>query len=470
MKYISTRGTAPHLNFEQVLLAGLASDGGLYVPQTWPKFDTAALRAMAGRPYGEIAQQVMQPFVGDFLSPQEFRALIDEAYAGFNHRAVAPLVQSGPSEWLLELHRGPTLAFKDVAMQLLARLMDRALGRQGRRATVVCATSGDTGGAAVEAFAGRSCVDLFVLMPKGRVSAVQRAMMSTSTAPNIHALEIDGTFDDCQNLLKAMFAWSDFRQRQGLAAVNSINWARIMAQMVYYFTAAIALGAPDREIDFCVPTGNFGDIFAGHVARHMGLPIRRLTIATNVNDILVRTFAAGYHEMTGVTATDSPSMDIQISSNFERLVFELVNKDAGVLTGLMSGLAQSGAYTLPPSALEILRRQFDAGRATMAQTKEMIAQVYQRSSKVIDPHTAVALHVARARKEQDGVPMVVVSTAHAAKFPDAVEAATGARPALPAAMAGLMERPEHLVGLDNDLEKVAAYIDAHSSTNASNPS
>ena len=461
MKYISTRGSAPVLDFEQVLLAGLASDGGLYVPQTWPKFDAADLRALAGRPYGEVAQKVMQPFVGDFLSPEDFRALIDQAYAGFNHPAIAPLVQTGPSEWLLELHRGPTLAFKDVAMQLLARLMDRALERQNRQATVVCATSGDTGGAAVEAFAGRERVNLFVMLPRGRVSEVQRRMMSTNPGANIHALEIDGTFDDCQNLLKAMFAWGDFRERQNLAAVNSINWARIMAQMVYYFTAAIALGAPDREVDFCVPTGNFGDIFAGHAARSLGLPIRRLVIATNVNDILVRTFAAGRHEMTGVTATESPSMDIQISSNFERLVFELVDKKPDTLKSLMSGLSQSGAYTLPPTALEALRRQFDAGSASQDDTKATISEIYQHTSQVIDPHTAVALHVARAAKAGDAVPMVVLSTAHPAKFPEIVTQATGAHPALPANMAGLMDKPERLVSLANNLEEIAAYIDDH---------
>ncbi|MFV2093496.1 MAG: threonine synthase, partial [Hyphomicrobiales bacterium] len=365
-------------------------------------------------------------------------------------------------------HHGPTLAFKDNAMQLRARLMDRALTRQGSRATVVCATSGDTGGAAVEAFAGRERADLFVLLPRGRVSEVQRRMMSTSAAPNIHALEIDGTFDDCQNLVKTLFGDRKFRQRHTLAAVNSINWARIMAQTVYYFTAAIALGAPDREIDFCVPTGNFGDIFAGHVARSMGLPIRRLIIATNINDILVRTFTAGRHEMTGVTATSSPSMDIQISSNFERLVFELIGSDAPALSRLMAGLAQSGAYTLPAPALQRLRDRFDAGAASQAETTAMITRFHEHNAQLIDPHTGVALHVARAlNTPADTVPMVVLSTAHAAKFPQAVEAATGAHPALPANLSGLMDLPERLVSLTGDLETVGAYISDHTSAHAS---
>ena len=457
MNYQSTRGEAPLLGFEDVLLAGLASDGGLYVPQSYPALGREEIAALDGRPYQDVALAVMHPYVGAVPREQDLRAIIAEAYAEFRHPTVTPLVQSGVNEWILELHRGPTLAFKDIAMQVVARLMDLALERRDRRATVVCATSGDTGGAAVAAFAGRARTDLFVLMPKGRVSEVQRRMMTTSRAENIHALEIDGTFDDCQALVKAMFNDRPFRERMALTGVNSINWARVMAQAVYYFAAALALGAPARAVSFTVPTGNFGDILAGYVAKRMGLRIDRLVIATNVNDILARTFAAGHHKTGAVTHTSSPSMDIQVSSNFERLVFDLAGRDGAVVRRLMQGLGQSGAYTLRKSWLDRLKRDFDAGSAGEAETLETIRSVHRTTGMVIDPHTAVGVSVAR-RGSRGIAPMVVLATAHAAKFPDTVRRAIGVEPRLPDALGDLFERRERMTPLANDVGTVKAAI------------
>ncbi len=328
MRYVSTRGKAPELGFEDVLLTGLARDGGLYLPQDWPQFSQPEIARMAGRSYEAVALEVMRPFLDGEVSDHELSAIIAEAYGTFRHRTVAPLVQIGPSDWVLELFHGPTLAFKDVAMQVLARLMDRALQKRGQRATIVGATSGDTGGAAIEAFRGRASIDIFILYPHGRVSDVQRRQMTTAPDTNVHALAVDGTFDDCQNIVKALFNDLALRDRLGLAGVNSINWARLVSQIVYYFTSAVALGAPERNVSFTVPTGNFGDIFAGYAAVSMGLPIERLVVATNVNDILVRTLETGLYEPRGVVATHSPSMDIQISSNFERLLFELADRDS----------------------------------------------------------------------------------------------------------------------------------------------
>lgn len=462
MKYVSTRGDAPEFGFEDVVLNGLANDGGLYVPEAWPALSCDEIRRLRGGSYQDIAFAVMHPFVVDAINDDEFRQMISGAYAGFTHPAVTPLMQSGANEWILELHRGPTLAFKDVAMQLLGRLMDHMLTRRDARATIVCATSGDTGGAAVDAFAGRERADLFVLLPRGRVSDVQRRMMTTHPAANVFALEIEGNFDDCQAIVKAMFAHTSFRDRVALSGVNSINWARIVAQSVYYFAAALALGGPNRKVSFTVPTGNFGDIFAGYVAKRMGLPIDRLVIATNVNDILARTFTAGRHEKSGVEPTSSPSMDIQISSNFERLVFELAGRDASVVRRLMSGLGQSGSFTLPPDALAGLKAEFDAGSANEAETATMIRTTHDEQGILVDPHTAVALHVARAQKSDNDSPMVVLSTAHPAKFPDAVEAASNLHPALPPAHVGLMQRPERISILPNDVTEVEAFIIAHS--------
>src|SRR3984885_6616237 len=361
--YVSTRGEAPPLGFGEAMLAGLARDGGLYVPEVWPRLPPEGIAGFGGRPYVGVAVEVMRPFVGDAIAEHDLARMAREAYGSFRHPAVAPLTQLGVGDFVLELFHGPTLAFKDLAMQLLSRLMDHDLAARGERTTIIVATSGDTGGAAVEAFRGRARSDLFVLFPHGRVSDVQRRMMTTATDDNVHALAIEGTFDDCQALANAMFNHHAFRDQVNLSGVNSINWARIAAQVVYYFTAAVALGAPHRKVAFTVPTGNFGDIYAGYAALRMGLPIDRLVIATNVNDILARTLATGTYELRDVIATTSPSMDIQVSSNFERLVFDACKRDGNAVRTLMNSLAQSGRFTLPGEALAQIRARFSAGRA-----------------------------------------------------------------------------------------------------------
>ncbi len=460
MRYVSTRGAAPELGFCDTLLSGLARDGGLYLPQNWPQLSPKTIASFATLPYGDVARAVLAPFVGDEIPAAKFSAMIDAAYAGFRHAAVTPLVQIEPAHYILELFHGPTLAFKDVAMQLLGRMMDHALAERGERATIIGATSGDTGGAAIEAFAGRENVDIFILFPHGRVSPVQQRQMTTARQANVFALAIDGNFDDCQGLVKGMFNDLSFRDTLRVSGVNSINWARIMPQIVYYFFAASRLGAPQRQVSFTVPTGNFGDIFAGYAAKRMGLPIDRLVIATNANDILARTLASGRYEMTGVAATTSPSMDIQISSNFERLVFEASGRDAAAVNTLMSGLSQSGAFTLAPAALEAIRAEFDAGRADEKETAACIADTLSRSGYLADPHTAVGISVAQ-RHAGDSA-MVTLSTAHPAKFPDAVEAACGVRPELPEWCGDLMAREERFSVLDNDLSVVQRFIASHS--------
>lgn len=457
MKYISTRGQAPALGFTDVLLAGLAPDGGLYVPETWPQLTYDELIALRGSSYAEIAFAVIKPFAGGEIEDAQLRAMIDEAYATFAHKAVVPLKQLDANHWLMELFHGPTLAFKDVAMQLLARLMDHALRGADRRATIVGATSGDTGGAAIDAFAASTRTDIFILHPHGLVSDVQRRQMTTMDKPNIHNIALEGNFDDCQAHVKAMFADAGFRDAVLLSGVNSINWARIMAQTVYYFTAALALGAPDRQLDFCVPTGNFGDIFAGQVARHMGLPIGELVVATNINDILHRTMATGRYEVLGVEATQSPSMDIQVSSNFERLLFEACGRDANHISTLMAGLKQSGSFTLSDDMLKYICAGFASGRTDEAQTAEIIRTTLAETGELLDPHTAVGYGVARALARKD-VPMVTLATAHPAKFPDAVEAACGIRPELPQRMGDLMSRRERFDVLANDLSTVKQFI------------
>jgi threonine synthase len=443
VRYLSTRGEAPILGFCDVMLTGLARDGGLYVPEIWPQLDAGTIAGFAGRPYTEVALEVIRPFVGDEITEADLAAMTNEAYATFRHPAVVPLDQSAPNQFILELFHGPTLAFKDVAMQLLSRLMDHVLAKRGQRTTIVVATSGDTGGAAVDAFAGRDNVDLFVLFPNGRISEVQRRMMTTANAANVHALSIDGTFDDCQALVKALFNHHRFRDEVSLSGVNSINWARILAQTVYYFTAAASLGAPARRVDFTVPTGNFGDIFAGYVAGKMGLPINRLRIATNVNDILARTLASGVYETRQVHETSSPSMDIQVSSNFERLVFEAGKRDSAAVRGMMASLGQSGRFVLPAETLGAIREQFDAGRADESEVSAAIRAAGRESGDLIDP---------------PNVPNIVLSTAHPAKFPDAVEAACGVRPALPAYLTGLMTKPESITRMANDRAELERFI------------
>ena len=457
MQYISTRGQAPTLGFEDVLLAGLARDGGLYLPQTWPRIAPDRIAAMAGKSFADVAVEVIAPYTGGAISPQRLRELAGEAYASFGHAAVTPLVQIDTNTFVLELFHGPTLAFKDVAMQLLARLMDDVLARRGDRATIVGATSGDTGGAAIEAFRGRDRVDVVILFPEGRVSDVQRRMMTTPTDANVHAIAVRGTFDDCQALVKGMFNDHAFRDRMRLSGVNSINWARIVAQVTYYFVAAVALGAPHRPVSFTVPTGNFGDVFAGYVAKRMGLPVDRLGIASNANDILPRAHASGVYDMRGVVATSSPSMDIQISSNFERYLFEAGGRDAEAIRGRMASLAQGGSFEIG-AALEPWRREFEAASADETEVAGAIRHVRAASGYLMDPHTAcgwVALDKARHRC---AAPDVILSTAHPAKFPDAMQAITGERPGLPPRLAGLMRDKERFVTLDNDLKAVEAHV------------
>lgn len=458
MRYVSTRGEAPVLGFTDVLLAGLARDGGLYVPESWPTITPEEIAGFAGRDYADIAERVIAPFVDGAIPADDLRAIIVDAYSTFRHPAVAPLVQTGPSTFVLELFQGPTLAFKDVAMQLLARLMDRALGERGQRATIVAATSGDTGGSAIEAFHASANVDVVVLFPHGRVSDVQRRQMTTVAGENVHAVALEGTFDHCQALVKAMFNDHRFRDAQHLGAVNSINWARILAQVVYYFTAAVSLGAPHRPVSFVVPTGNFGDVYAGYVAKRMGLPIERLVVATNTNDILARTIETGRYEVRGVEPTTSPSMDIQVSSNFERLLFEAYGRDPEAVRRDMASLAQSGAFTIGADALAAIRRDFDASAASEAEGAETIAATLAESGYLLDPHTAVAMAVAARIPRDPAVPQVVLGTAHPAKFPDAVRAASGIHPPLPDHVAHIMDLPERMSVLPNDLATVQAFI------------
>ena len=394
MKYVSTRGQAPELTFEQAMLTGLARDGGLYVPETFPTLTTEQIASFAGKPYEDVAFEVMKPFVGDTFTDTEFKDIIKRAYAGFSHAAKCPVVQLSENHFLLELFHGPTLAFKDVAMQLIGQMFEVALKRRGDRVTIVGATSGDTGSAAMEAFKGLDAVDLFIMYPHGRVSEVQRRQMTTPTESNVHALAVDGDFDTCQGLLKDMFNDFDFRDEVKLAGVNSINWARVLAQVVYFFTSAVSIGAPARTVSFTVPTGNFGDIFAGYVAKRMGLPIDRLIIATNQNDILHRTMESGDHTKTGVTPSISPSMDIQVSSNFERLVFDLYDKEGSAVSQLFDALKDDGTFTLSQGAVDKLRDEFDSGRCSEEETSATIKKYVETTGEVLCPHSAVGVKVA----------------------------------------------------------------------------
>lgn len=460
MRYISTRGQAPELGFSDALLAGLARDGGLYVPKEWPVFSAEEIRSLRGLNYPDLAIRLLSPYLGDEIGQAAFERIVREAYATFRHAAVCPLVQTGANTFILELFHGPTLAFKDVAMQLLARLMDHVLAERGQRATIAGATSGDTGGAAIDAFAGRDRTDIFILFPNGRVSPVQQRQMTTPDAANVHTLAVEGDFDACQALVKDMFNDHAFRDRVSLSGVNSINWARIMAQIVYYFSSALSLGAPDRSVSFVVPTGNFGDIFAGYAAKRMGLPVERLTIATNDNDILARTLATGVYEMRGVVATTSPSMDIQVSSNFERLLFEASGRDASSVHRYMDGLKQSGAFTLEAETLAAIRREFSAGRSDMEETAATIRDTLETTGYLLDPHTATAVRVSSSTASS-ATPAVILATAHPAKFPAAVEAACGVVPALPAWLGDLMSRRERYTVLPSDLKMIEDHINRH---------
>jgi threonine synthase len=461
LRYISTRGSAPALAFDEVLLAGLARDGGLYLPESWPRLEAADLRALAGRPYAEAAVRVMTPFLGGRIAEGDFAAMAEAAYATFRHAAVAPLRQLDAGTWLMELFHGPTLAFKDVALQLLGRLYDHVLKRRGRRITVVCATSGDTGSAAIEACRDRAAIDIFVLHPLDRVSPVQRRQMTTVLSPNVCNIAVRGTFDDCQDLVKAMFNDAAFRDAMDLSAVNSINWARVMAQTVYYVVAAVALGAPERSVSFAVPTGNFGNVYAGYAARQMGLDIARLVVGSNRNDILSRFFDTGRLEIGTVAPTLSPSMDIQVSSNLERLLFDLYDRDGASLAAAMTSFRRAGKLDVGPERHARARALFDGFRLEDDGTLRVIAETFEHTGELIDPHSAVGLAAAQAARRDSAEPVVVLATAHPAKFPDAVERATGQRPPLPRQLADLFDRPERLEVLPNDLAAIQDFIRQH---------
>jgi threonine synthase len=458
MQYISTRGSAPALGFEGATLAGLASDGGLYVPESWPQFSRDDIAALAGLSYAETAVRVLAPFVGDALSEAELRGLCEQAYGRFSHKGVTPLVQLDERNWLLELFHGPTLAFKDVALQLLGLLFERFLSGEDRHLTVVGATSGDTGSAAIDALAGREKVDIFMLHPKGRVSEVQRRQMTTVLAPNVHNIAIEGNFDDAQRLVKAMFGDAQFANRFTLSAVNSINWARLAAQIVYYFYSAVRLGAPERTIAFSVPTGNFGDVFAGYAAAQMGLPVARLIVATNVNDILHRAMVAGDYSVGELTPTPAPSMDIQVSSNFERLLFDLYDRDGDILSSIMQSFEATRALRLDDRAHSRIGKLFSSARIDNDAMSMAMRHAASEMGEVIDPHTAIGLSAALSSDLAPDIPVVTLATAHPAKFREAVERATGQRPTLPARISGLFDREERFETLPGELQAIEAYI------------
>ncbi|MGO9172941.1 MAG: threonine synthase [Rhodomicrobium sp.] len=464
MMYVSTRGKAAPAAFEEVLLTGLAPDGGLYMPQSWPRLPS--LPALAPGHYAAAAAYIMAPFMGGNPGHDDLFSIVSEAYAGFSHPDTAPLTQIGRDLFLLELFHGPTLAFKDFAMQVLSRLMERALKRTGARTTILGATSGDTGAAAVEAFRGRQDIELFILFPHGRISDVQRKQMTTAPEDNVHAIAIEGTFDDAQNIVKTLLSESEFRTRHALSAINSINWARIVAQTVYYYTAAEKLG-PESQPSFTVPTGNFGDIFAGFAASKMGLPMGKLAIATNENDILARTLETGRYEPRAVTPTDSPSMDIQISSNFERLLFEASGRDASFVTGAMASLRDTGSFGIPSAVLEPIRKRFSAHRVTRSEAAAAMSRLFRDTGIIVDPHTAVGLAAAQREHARTGGPMVVLSTAHPAKFPEAVARAIGRTADVPERLQKCLEGQERCKLLPNSAAAVADYIDAHAATGGS---
>jgi threonine synthase len=457
MKYISTRGNASNLDFAGVTLAGLASDGGLYVPENWPRFSEAEIAAMRGLSYVDLAVKIMAPFTRGSLDEAELKALCEAAYGRFSHAAVTPLVQLDSQQWLLELFHGPTLAFKDVALQLLGQLFGRFLSQSDKRLTIVGATSGDTGSAAIDGVAGREQVEIFMLHPHGRISDVQRRQMTTVLAPNVHNIAIEGSFDDAQAMVKRMFNDPEVNGPLNVTAVNSINWARLMAQVVYYFAAALKLGAPERSVAFSVPTGNFGDVFAGYVAAQMGLPVERLIVATNVNDILHRALSRGDYSVSGVTPTNAPSMDIQVSSNFERLLFDLEGRDGSTTAARMKWFEQMGKMVL---SADMRKRAgfFTSVRADANETAAAMRWAYEHCGQIIDPHTAIGLHGARSVEFASDIPVVTLATAHPAKFGDAVEAATGVRPTLPGRIGNLFEREERYEVLPGDYGAVRDYI------------
>ncbi|MFA5566366.1 MAG: threonine synthase [Acidimicrobiia bacterium] len=451
MQYRSSRGVAPVLGFADVLLAGLASDGGLYVPERWPELSIPA----SASTYAEVATAVMYPFVEGSIPEDDFAAMVADAYSTFSHPEVVPLIELEPGLYLLELFHGPTLAFKDVALQLVGRLFDYELAKRGERVTIVGATSGDTGAAAIEALREREAIDVVILHPKGKVSEVQRRFMTSVDAPNVRNVAIEGTFDDAQDMVKAMFADTEFRQAQRLSAVNSINFARVMAQTVYYVTAQRALAQP---VSFAVPTGNFGNVYAGYGAMRMGVPIRQLVIGSNSNDILTRTLATGEMAMGEVAATLSPAMDIQVSSNFERLIFDMLDHNGEAVQELMERFRLDRRVVLPPAMFGRFAETFSGSRLDDQETLTTMREVYESTGKIIDPHTAVGVGAAKAHRGDATSPMVVLATAHPAKFPEAVNEAIGVKPELPEAVADLFDRPEHLDELPNDLAAIKTYV------------
>ncbi len=462
MKYISTRGKAPALNFEDVLLTGLAPDGGLYIPETLPTFDKETIDGFKSLSYQELAFVIIKPFVDGAIADDELKSIIDESYSEFRHPAIAPLVQLGTNEWLLELFHGPTLAFKDFALQLLGRLLDAILKKKQQKVVIMGATSGDTGSAAIEGCSHSDYVDIFILHPHNKVSEVQRRQMTTCASPHVHNIAVEGNFDDCQSMVKASFADQSFLpEGKRLVAVNSINWARIMAQIVYYFYAASRLGSPYREVGFSVPTGNFGDIFAGYIAKKMGLPINQLIVATNKNDILHRVLANNLYEKHPLTHTLSPSMDIMVSSNFERFLFDLFEQNGEALSEFMDKCNKESVQ-LPEKAFAKARELFDSLAVDDETTCETIAKIYDESEYLLDPHTAIGVKAAREVRRSKDLPMVTLATAHPAKFSDAIEKANLATPNLPNHMTHIMTDQERYVVLENDLSAVQAFIQKHS--------
>ncbi len=462
MKYVSTRGKAPVLDFEEVLLTGLASDGGLYLPESLPQFSAAQLADWRSLSYPELAIEIIEPFLGGAISRESLGEIVSDSYREFAHPAVAPLIQTGHNEWVLELFQGPTLAFKDFALQLLGRLLDHILKQRDQRVVVLGATSGDTGSAAIAGC--RSCdnVDIFILHPHNRVSEVQRRQMTTVLADNVHNIAIEGSFDDCQAIVKQGFRDQSFLPSgRQLVAVNSINWARIMAQIVYYVYAALALGAPSRPVAFSVPTGNFGDIYAGYLASRMGLPVEQLLIATNKNDVMHNVLVKGVYHRQALHHTLSPSMDISVSSNFERLLFDLYDRDGAAIAGLMEKFEADG-ITLEETAISRMRALFGSGAIDDSQTCETIATVYQESTYLLDPHSATGLATARQAELPADVPVVCLATAHPAKFSEAItRAGIGVSAQLPASMSDLLEREEAYSVLPNKQQAVNEFIAAH---------
>ena len=462
LKYISTRGIAPELDFDDVLITGLARDGGLYVPKEWPKFSKNEIESMRELSYADLSIQVMKAFIGNSISSDDFDALVRDTYDKFGHPAVAPLKQLKNNLWLLELFHGPTLAFKDYAMQILGGLFDEALQRRKKRTTIVGATSGDTGSAAIEACRNREAIDIFILFPKGRVSNIQQRQMTTVDAPNVHAIALEGTFDDCQDMVKSLFNDLEYRDKYNLSAVNSINWARLLPQIIYYFWAALALGGPNRKVSFSVPSGNFGNVFSAYAAKALGLPIENLVVATNTNDILSRFFNSGKMEIKQVRPSLSPSMDIQVSSNFERLLFDLCGRDGSLTNEIIENFRTNGYFDIETELIAKRANIFSALSVDDETTLARIKKTHKDTGEIIDPHSAVGLEAAHQIRSSGCVspeiPIISLACAHPAKFPDAVHRATGSYPDLPIQLDNLLEKKEHTVVLPNDFDSVANYI------------